>query len=371
MQSTGVDSPTPRGSKPTRSKRAFTSSGSSSTRKWTDSIPEPPGPPGLTKSEPIRVASSVAGCRVERELDRPGRRLVVAQRHLDRPALPARVVVVLRRRAVLPLDRGRRGRRVRARGRAGRSRLRPGRAGRRGRHRHVAAGRAGAEEQDGGAQADEGSAPHGWPRLRAGSCRIARGPPPAGRLPSRSVVTPAALHLCRSLLLQVFGRGSGFRSWSVNRCTRERSARPAGAPARASVAPMAPRWVAPVAGGAAAAAGLAYVWAFDPAKGGVFIPCPFHRLTGRWCPGCGMTRALHDLLHGDLARRARRQPLPPGGRRARRLPLAVVAVAGDHRPAARRPPPRAERGVDRPGRARADLRRAPQPPAAPFNALAP
>ena len=80
----------------------------------------------------------------------------------------------------------------------------------------------------------------------------------------------------------------------------ERSARPAGAPARASVAPMAPRWVAPVAGGAAAAAGLAYVWAFDPAKGGVFIPCPFHRLTGRWCPGCGMTRALHDLLHGDL-----------------------------------------------------------------------
>ena len=63
---------------------------------------------------------------------------------------------------------------------------------------------------------------------------------------------------------------------------------------------MAPRWVAPVAGGAAAAAGLAYVWAFDPAKGGTFIPCPFHRLTGRWCPGCGMTRALHDLLHGDV-----------------------------------------------------------------------
>jgi hypothetical protein len=63
---------------------------------------------------------------------------------------------------------------------------------------------------------------------------------------------------------------------------------------------MAPRWVAPVAGGAAAAAGLAYVWAFDPANGGAFIPCPFHRLTGRWCPGCGMTRALHDLLHGDL-----------------------------------------------------------------------
>jgi hypothetical protein len=38
----------------------------------------------------------------------------------------------------------------------------------------------------------------------------------------------------------------------------------------------------------------------NPARGGVFIPCPIHRLTGRWCPGCGMTRALHDLLHGDV-----------------------------------------------------------------------
>jgi uncharacterized protein DUF2752 len=63
---------------------------------------------------------------------------------------------------------------------------------------------------------------------------------------------------------------------------------------------MARRWVAPAAAGVAAAAGLAYVWALDPARGGVFIPCPFHRLTGRWCPGCGMTRALHDLLHGDV-----------------------------------------------------------------------
>jgi hypothetical protein len=45
---------------------------------------------------------------------------------------------------------------------------------------------------------------------------------------------------------------------------------------------------------------MAYVWAFDPARGGVFIPCPFHRLTGRWCPGCGMTRALHDVLHGEV-----------------------------------------------------------------------
>jgi hypothetical protein len=48
-------------------------------------------------------------------------------------------------------------------------------------------------------------------------------------------------------------------------------------------------------------AGLVYVRAVDPARGGAFPVCPFHRLTGLWCPGCGMTRALHALLHGDVA----------------------------------------------------------------------
>ncbi len=28
--------------------------------------------------------------------------------------------------------------------------------------------------------------------------------------------------------------------------------------------------------------------------------CLFHRVTGRRCPGCGMTRALSRLAHGDL-----------------------------------------------------------------------
>ena len=29
--------------------------------------------------------------------------------------------------------------------------------------------------------------------------------------------------------------------------------------------------------------------------------CSFHRLTGLDCPGCGMTRAFHQLSHGNLA----------------------------------------------------------------------
>jgi hypothetical protein len=30
------------------------------------------------------------------------------------------------------------------------------------------------------------------------------------------------------------------------------------------------------------------------------IPCPFKLITGYECPGCGMQRALLDLLHGDI-----------------------------------------------------------------------
>ncbi len=42
---------------------------------------------------------------------------------------------------------------------------------------------------------------------------------------------------------------------------------------------------------------------FDPnAAGSLFPPCPFHELTGLFCPGCGVTRALHALVHFDLWR---------------------------------------------------------------------
>lgn len=55
---------------------------------------------------------------------------------------------------------------------------------------------------------------------------------------------------------------------------------------------------------AALAAGAGGGWAilsrFDPRTAGFFPPCVFHRLTGLHCPGCGATRAMHALVHGDV-----------------------------------------------------------------------
>jgi Protein of unknown function (DUF2752) len=53
--------------------------------------------------------------------------------------------------------------------------------------------------------------------------------------------------------------------------------------------------------GLAVAAGAAVVlYVFDPA-GQRFVPvCKFYQMTGLQCPGCGMTRATHQLLHGRI-----------------------------------------------------------------------
>ncbi len=48
---------------------------------------------------------------------------------------------------------------------------------------------------------------------------------------------------------------------------------------------------------------------FNPASSGIFPPCPFHRLTGLYCPGCGSLRAVHQLLHGNLSMAFRLNPL--------------------------------------------------------------
>jgi hypothetical protein len=48
---------------------------------------------------------------------------------------------------------------------------------------------------------------------------------------------------------------------------------------------------------------------FDPAQGGFYPSCMFHRLTGLNCPGCGALRALHHLVHGDFGEAFHCNPL--------------------------------------------------------------
>ena len=54
-------------------------------------------------------------------------------------------------------------------------------------------------------------------------------------------------------------------------------------------------WLAVIV--ASAAAGY---WWFEPSQARGWLFCPFHRLTGLYCPGCGSTRAIHLLLHGQV-----------------------------------------------------------------------
>ncbi|MFJ5926286.1 DUF2752 domain-containing protein [Kitasatospora sp. NPDC092948] len=52
---------------------------------------------------------------------------------------------------------------------------------------------------------------------------------------------------------------------------------------------------------AAGSAGAAYLYTRNPHLPGQALPfCPWRRLTGLQCPGCGGTRMAWDLLHGDL-----------------------------------------------------------------------
>ena len=57
------------------------------------------------------------------------------------------------------------------------------------------------------------------------------------------------------------------------------------------------------------AVGGAYLYWFEPGKTGFFPSCPFRALTGFNCPGCGTTRALHQLLHGNVVSAFELNPL--------------------------------------------------------------
>ena len=47
------------------------------------------------------------------------------------------------------------------------------------------------------------------------------------------------------------------------------------------------------------AAGIYYF--YDPSLDNFFPRCPFLTITHLRCPGCGSQRAIHAILHGDLA----------------------------------------------------------------------
>jgi len=88
---------------------------------------------------------------------------------------------------------------------------------------------------------------------------------------------------------------------------------------------------------AAAAAGTG-VWmlrTWDPnVAGAPFAPCMFRAFTGWFCIGCGLTRALHALVHFDLARAFSMNPLA-----MLVLPLMPLMAAWSHgwQPALLRP----------------------------------
>lgn len=61
------------------------------------------------------------------------------------------------------------------------------------------------------------------------------------------------------------------------------------------------RLALPAAVGAAAVAGATTVALVDPNQAGHYPACPFLAVTGLFCPGCGTLRAVHALMHGDVA----------------------------------------------------------------------
>lgn len=55
--------------------------------------------------------------------------------------------------------------------------------------------------------------------------------------------------------------------------------------------------------------GIFILYTYNPSAEAVFPQCPFLRLTGYQCPGCGTQRALHAVVHGDIATAFRYNPL--------------------------------------------------------------
>lgn len=50
----------------------------------------------------------------------------------------------------------------------------------------------------------------------------------------------------------------------------------------------------------AAAILLVLYYVYNPSEHEAFLQCPFKKVTGYDCPGCGSQRGLHSLLHGHF-----------------------------------------------------------------------
>ena len=61
-----------------------------------------------------------------------------------------------------------------------------------------------------------------------------------------------------------------------------------------------PRRLALLALSAGLAAGVVLFLRAPTGTGRIYPPCVWHAATGTHCPGCGITRALHELLHGRV-----------------------------------------------------------------------
>jgi Protein of unknown function (DUF2752) len=67
-------------------------------------------------------------------------------------------------------------------------------------------------------------------------------------------------------------------------------------------------WMLPLT--AVAVVGIYLLRSYDPNQAGnPFLSCFFHKTTGLYCVGCGITRSLHALVHFDLLRAFRMNAL--------------------------------------------------------------
>ena len=81
---------------------------------------------------------------------------------------------------------------------------------------------------------------------------------------------------------------------------------------RRLASPGSVRWREALPAAAATAAVLAAgstLFAVDPNSPGHYPTCPVLATTGLYCPGCGALRAVHDMLHGDVAGALARNPM--------------------------------------------------------------